>query len=367
MIASALIASLLVTAAPTDIDDPCLPLVAAHKKDDAAICYRERARMSADADAMLARELADLVGTLELREPDKLSSANANVSLGKIELAATSTLAGAYAGVVAVSSVVAATSSSGQGAANGALLLSPVIGGAIGIAAGAGSVVLWREMTEGDANLMRAFIVLGAFNASVFPFNLDVITNTGSFNSGSQASLTFVGMGANILVATAAGAVVAVFTDLDEGVGSVALSTGLWTGVTSLFVANMFNTFKGNEDAGVVLATAAANAGFVAGILLPSVLPMTRAETWAIDVGGGIGLLAGGSLAVFSRAPNPVIGWGTIATGTAAGLVGGFFAARLVPPFLESLPSIVAVRPIVFPDPDDVTRVAVGGALRAVF
>lgn len=336
--------------------DACLALLRAGQREQAQACYAARAARN-DGQAQLARELADLVGALELTPPGDLEPGKPELALGdlvlsgKAELIATSTLVGAYGATLAATSLVAlATGSGASSSLNGLLLLAPVLGGGAGLGLSIAGVLLVDDLSSGDANAVRALMVLGTFNSIMLP--LDWAALGGS--TGDAASVLFLSMGMLALqgAGIASGLGVAAVTDLHEGAGSFAISAGLWSSVLSILAADAFGAFKTSPQAGVFLVTAAANAGFIGGLVGAQWLPMSRAETWAVDVGGGVGLLAGASIAVFTRAPNPLIGYGTMAAGTVLGLGAGFAAARYLPPMLGGLPEIVALAPITIDDVD---------------
>lgn len=64
-----------------------------------------------------------------------------------------------------------------------------------------------------------------------------------------------------------------------------------------------------------------------------------------------MGLLLGASLAFGLRAPNPVLGWGTMAAGVVVGVGAGVALAKLAPPALDAVlgPAEVALVPLVVP------------------
>jgi hypothetical protein len=124
----------------------------------------------------------------------------------------------------------------------------------------------------------------------------------------------------------------------------------MWTSLLAVLVADMFGAFQGDVRGAAPLALLAGNAGFAGGLALAStVLPMSRAETWALDLGGAVGTLASAALAFGLRAPNPMLGYGAMALGCVGGLGAGLATARLVPPALAALPDVVALAPLTVP------------------
>ena len=321
--------------------DACLALARQRKQAEAQACYRAR------GDA-LSLELADVVGKLKLEEPSPFGEL---LLQGKAEMIGVSTLAGAYVAELGALTVLSA----GQGAIDPTLgsafeLLAPVVGGAAGLGGSVSVVLLLPQMTAGDANVIRAATLLGAFDSVVVPLDVSVASN-GAMNQTS----TFAMMGALVVGATAAGAALASATDLPEGAGSMAVSGGLWSSVTAILVADMGQAYKLRPQDAAYLITAAGNLGFVGALAASPFVPLTRAETWGIDVGGGIGLATGASIAVFARAPNPFVGWGTMLAGTVVGVAGGYAAVRFLPSALDALPKLVAVAPLATVDGRSVT------------
>ncbi len=350
--------------APSQALERCLRLVRAGERDAARRCYEEHASGD-DDDARLARDLADLVGALKLPEPALTTPPPAQNDLGalftsgKAELIGVSTLAGGYVAFLGGAAVVAA-SPIGFGGANAAIvLLAPVAGGAAGLGLSTAAALALPGMTSGDANLIRAGMLLGAFNSVVLPLDAALALTGNVLGGGLGSAGQPAAMALTMIAFTGAGAGLAAVTDLPESAGSLAVTTGLWSAVLALLAADMAKSYKQHPEASLWLITAAGDAGFAAGLAAAPFVPVTRAETWAVDVGGGIGLAAGASIAVFARAPNPFLGWGSMLVGTSVGMAAGFAAARYLP---RALPEVVAVAPLASPEPS--TRsVAVGGAL----
>ncbi len=366
----ALVAALVIAQAPDPGEgapspdfSACLALLQAGEREGAQACYAARAA-EVDVDereAALARELADVVSSLRLTVPDEelqvpaplpsnLLDPGTLVSSGKAELVLWTALSGAFAAEMTAWTMLMATNGFGSNAmlVAAAILLSPVGGGLAGLAAGAGAVLALPELSAGDANVARAFLLLGIFDAITLGFSS---ASLGIASVGSGAP-TFAAM---VLVQTLAAGLGAAATllDLPEGAGAAAISGALWGSVLTVLVANMADAFKGDARFAPLTVSLAGNLGFVAGGALAStVLPLSRAETWAVDVGGAVGLLGGAALAFGMRAPNPALGYGTMAIGCAGGMVAGGAAARFVPPLVDSLPELVAVSPLMVPAVD---------------
>lgn len=251
---------------------------------------------------------------------------------GKAELLAATTLSGGALALSVYSGLVRSTESISVDPS--LMLLTPVGGGALGLAAGAAAAFLWPQMTAGDALVIRSSLMLGGFDAIAASVLLDNITTTGREGHVPLAA-------AGILTASGLlGGALAAATDLPEGASALAVSGALWTSVVGLLGTQMFETVKAStqptQDMSVLLLTTA-NIGFAGGMALGTFVPVTRAETWALDAGGAVGFLAGAALAVNGRAPNPFLGWGSMAAGSVVGMGAGFAAARFLPGWLASL------------------------------
>ena len=345
-------------AAPDGVADPlaaCAALLEAGDPEAARACYAAQARDPDAARAALASELADLVGSLELPQPaeELAPPAPAPFDLGllatsgKAELLGASALAGGYAAeLAAITLVVLAQSFSGGGPLAGLLLLAPVGGGIAGLAASTALVLAVPQLGAGDANVLRAFLLLGGFN-SVMSATTLLTYSSGSLGNGAVVPATML---AALGATTGAGVGVAVLLDLPEGAGAAAISGALWTPLLSMLVVNMFEGLKGDSRAALPLIAVTGNLGFAGGMALAStVLPVSRADTWALDLGGAVGVLSGAALALGLRAPNPFLGFGTMAAGCALGMAAGVGAARLVPAAVDALPQVIAVAPLAAP------------------
>ncbi|OGQ17385.1 MAG: hypothetical protein A2138_27290 [Deltaproteobacteria bacterium RBG_16_71_12] len=356
----------------------CLALLEAGDQEGARACYAAHASPAAGEDerqAALARELADVVSTLRLPPPPEQLTAprpanpldvGALVTSGKAELIVWSALSGSFAAELTVwTAIVAVGAVMGTPAiAVGGLLLAPVVGGLAGLGLATTLVLALPGLTAGDANIVRAFLLLGLFDAVTFGVSAAALGVSPGFGNGAPV---VAGMVLAQVAATAIGVGAAAAFDLPEGAGAAAISGALWASVLSVLVVDMFDGFKNGATLVPPMIGLAGNAGFAAGAALAStVLPLSRTDTWAVDVGGAIGLAGGAALAFGLRAPNPVLGYGAMALGCAGGMVAGGAAARLVPPLLQSLPDLVAVTPLAMPAPDAGPS-PVGVAIAGVF
>lgn len=371
---SAVVAGLVLAQAPAG-DEPksrtitpefadCLALLEAGDHEGARACYAAQAAPGAVDDeqrAALARELADVVSTLRLPPaPEQLIAprpanpldVGALVTSGKAELIVWSALSGSFAVEVTGWTVALATSFIGNAPAlvAGGLLLAPVVGGLAGLGLATTLVLALPELTAGDANIARAFLLLGLFDAATLGLSAGSL---GVFQSFGNGAPVLAGMVLVQGAAIAMGVGAAAMLDLPEGAGAAAISGALWASVLSVLVVDMFDGFKTSAALAPPMVGLVGNAGFVAGAALAStVLPLSRTDTWAVDIGGAIGLAGGAALAFGLRAPNPMLGYGAIALGCAGGMAAGGAAARLVPPLVDSLPELVAVAPLAAPGLD---------------
>lgn len=368
----AVLAALLMAQEPAALDpgeaapppglEACLALVEAGEVEAARACYARAASDPAganDQDAALARELADVVSSLKLPEPPEELTAPAPrapgaldvgqlAMSGKAELVVMAALSGGYAAELGVLTLALATSGFGSGspAVVAGLLLAPVAGGVIGLAGATALVLALPQITAGDANVVRAFLLLGAFN-SVMVLLVNQAFPVVTFGNGAPiaaAMLAAQGASAGIGVGVAA------FLDVPEGAGAAAVSGALWTGLLSMLTVNMFEGFKGDSRGAPVLIAFAGNAGFAGALALTStVLPVSRADTWALDIGGAVGVLGGAALSLGLHAPNPFLGYGAMVLGGVGGMAAGVASARLLPGLVDALPEIVAVAPLAVP------------------
>ena len=160
----------------------CLALLEAGDQEGARACYAAHASPAAGEDerqAALARELADVVSTLRLPPPPEQLTAprpanpldvGALVTSGKAELIVWSALSGSFAAELTVwTAIVAVGAVMGTPAiAVGGLLLAPVVGGLAGLGLATTLVLALPGLTAGDANIVRAFLLLGLFDAVTF-------------------------------------------------------------------------------------------------------------------------------------------------------------------------------------------------------
>lgn len=278
---------------------------------------------------------------------------------GKAELLATGTVYGGYLGTLALVDAGFVLFQLLQFPAPwelqpvglGALFLSPIAGGALGLGLGALTYSLWPEMTAGDANLLRSSLWLGAFNSAV----LGILSQ--GYGSRTFPDWWRLG-GASVTTAMLAGALVtpgaatalALLTDLPEAAGPLGLSLGAWSGTLAVLGQLMFDLPLRFEE-GTLLVGAVANAGYAAGLLASPFVPLTRFETWLLDLGAVAGGLLGTALVLGLRAPNPVLGYGGIGVGLVLGAGTGVALGKLVPLGLElvELPTLVAMGPLMLP------------------
>ncbi|MDP2343712.1 MAG: hypothetical protein Q8O67_22325 [Deltaproteobacteria bacterium] len=346
-----LVVTLLALQAPDPAghwQEECRALVDKGALQVAADCYRHAAANAAD-DAQLALALADVLLRLELPEPKKLEQPrqrrpssssswgfpSADFDLGDFalsggaEVAALGFVDGVVVGFVLDAMLVSATGvQNGPGAV--VLLALPFFGGVAGFGAGLTAMLaLDRELSDGDVHLIRAGLIVAPYEAATTALLLVSVTESSS-STPIVAAGALVSMGLTI-GASAAGA--ALF-DVDPSAPSLALSFG-WIGgvVGGLVVAAIDPKLQSQQEIqiGLVATSLGAHAGLAAGFALAPALQVSRPAILLVDAGAVVGLLGGTALAFGMRAPNPALGYGTIATATVIGAAAGVVGAVLVP------------------------------------
>ncbi len=281
------------------------------------------------------------------------------ITSGKAELIATSTLLGGYLATVALVDAGFLITQVGQVSLPGELqplilasfFITPIVGGAGGVALATLATALLPELSAGDANVLRASQFLATFNSAVSGLLVNGYGDRYLLDwwrlRGAASTTAMLAGAAGTL---AGGAAVAAFTDLPEGAGPLGLSLGLWSGTLATLGQLMFELPLRFED-GTLLVGSVVNLGFGAGLLLSPFAPITRFETWLLDLGAVAGGLLGTAIVLGIPAPNPVLGYGGIATGVVLGAAAGVGLGKLVPLGLElvNLPTLVAVGPLVLP------------------
>src|SRR6185437_10697697 len=128
--------------------------------------------------------------------------------------------------------------------------------------------------------------MLGGFDAIMFTIDRQIVaqnqSGNPSFDYTSNNAATVFCDGGIILASTGIGVGVAALTDLPEGAGSLALSSGLWTSVGAVLAVDAFQGLKVHPENSAWLVTATGNIGFVAGLAASPFVDVTRGETWAI-------------------------------------------------------------------------------------
>lgn len=281
------------------------------------------------------------------------------VASGKAELLVTSALFGGYSAELALLSagfflgnhLQLSVPWELQGLVASTVFLAPIAGGAAGLTAAALGVALWPGMTAGDAHLLRTSLFLATFNSAAAGILTNVYGEQGVTDWWRhRGSLTTSAMLGASLGTTALAAALAAVTDLPEGAGPLALSAATWSAVLATLGQLMFD-LPLDLDHGTWLVAGVANASFGTALLASPWLPLTRFETWLLDLGAVAGGLLGTALVLGLPAPNPVLGYGGIATGVVLGAGAGVAVGKLVPLGLDlvRLPSLVAIAPLALP------------------
>ncbi|MFH1811484.1 MAG: hypothetical protein ABIJ09_22275 [Pseudomonadota bacterium] len=332
----------------------------------AARCYREAALTAQRGrDVRVAAALAGVADDIEARQrresqPEETAQAGFGhiVSSGKAELVLWSGLFGIWFGALGEISAATLISQAQLGIAldpftaaallSGALLF-PVATGAAGLALASFASVGVEELSAGDANLIRSALWMGVFDAIAW----GMLSGTASWLTQQQVFLVPGGM--FVLSGLLPGAAIAAATvvDLPEGGVALANSAALWTGV--LATLGYFAVGAQLEFApAVLLVSGAINAMWLGGLVASPWVPLSRPETWALDLGAALGLASSAALAVALNAPNPALGFGSMMAGTviggAVGLSAAYFGRRALEGLeLPQLPEVVAMGPALLP------------------
>jgi hypothetical protein len=382
MIASLMLLSIatsLVLSAPAgapSAEDECLAIARMQGGAAAAECYRAVARTRGDAltdserrtldaliDAALSLELVPAAARNEAagaRVPTVTAPAapvaerfepfdlGALIASGKGELVATSTLAGSAAALLAFVGFAQMTRAQQDPPLVALGILSPLAGGAVGLGASVAGSLFVPSLSPGRAHLIRAFQLLGGFNALMVPTTIATSTSV-SNDLGRAAPL----LSMSILTASTGVGVGLAFLNLPEETGPMAISGGAWGAVLAAIMmgaSDPWDDALGKRLARVILV--GGNGGFVLAGVAAQVFPITRLETWAMDAGGLLGGLAAFAIANQLRAPTPQIGWGSTGLGVVGGLATGLLLARSLPSLVDglALPNLVALGPSLVPD-----------------
>lgn len=309
--------------------DECRALVDRGALDAAADCYGSVAA-SNDEEAELAAALVDVVTRVRLQQeqtPAALEVSGFDIagfaSSGRAEL-----VVGGFVDGAVVGSGAAIALGGRAAATDPAFAVLPLLGGVVG--GGASTALALAPPTwfgPGDVHVMRLASLLAPVEAAT---------------AASLASTVAAGdavVGGSIVVATAAtvgaGAAFAALSDVDPDAPSLAFSFG-WVGGATAFFALSATDYAHDgfgireQQLATVVTALGVNAGVVAGFAVAPALELSRPATLLVDGGAAVGLLGGAALAFAVRAPNPAIGYGTIATSTIVGAGLGVVAASLV-------------------------------------
>lgn len=326
------------TPTPTTPTSPwqteCRTLVDKGDAEVAVDCLRQAGHSDAD-DAALALALADVVARAWLREPVLAQPVRApapGFDLGDFAWSGKAEVAGlGFADGVIVGSLAAAFVGS-TGYNNQSLVLLPFLGGVAGGGAGlAAMIVLGPQLSAGDVHLLRASLIVANYEAINVGIGLATLQASPTVTSGA-ALMAMVGT----VGAAAAGAAL---VDVDPSAPSLALSFG-WVGGTTAVLGLLASDAleqqpqdQRNTQTVLVVSALGSHLGMAAGLGAAPALGLSRTSILLVDAGAVVGLLGGAALAFGFNAPNPLLGYGTIATttvvGAAAGVVGASFAPEV--------------------------------------
>ena len=356
----------------------CEGHLAAQRYRRARFCFERGAALS-PGDASALAPLADAAGRLEgaariSRRRAALTDRVAAFTLsGKPEMIALAAVWGGFvniwfAALLGSARISAAPNLGPTGPELAATVFSPVAGGVVGLAgAGALTIALGDTLTDGDANLLRVALLSGLAHGALA---LVLLPNyLPSANVLSAESLTGgVLLGATVPVAAAG--LVAATTEIPAGASALALSAS-WTSA-ALFALSVLALDVEIDPLTVgVGALAIADLAALATVTAGPWLPIERVETWALDLGAVVGFGLGAALAFGIPAPNPLLGWGTMASGLVVGGALGLGAAKLTTFALDALDTegldfgggpTLSFLPLLAPDLDS-GRVVVGAQI----
>lgn len=353
----------------------CADLLAARQHAEAAECYRlvaARATAAEDirtaaalsrlaADMQSAREEADTTAAQD-EDKAKVSTIKGLLLGGRIELVLWTSLFAGYLGVlgditIALGLMEAGFNFNDATAAVGmsGAILAPVLTAAGGAGAAVAASVFLADMSPGDTALLRSAMWVGAFNSAAMAIGM---AGLGDVVPGAYPPEVYYAptMLVTAIAAPALAIGAASFVDLPDGGVALATSAGLWTG--GLVVAGLaMSRFALPMTPSVAIVAGAANLAFLGTLVASPWLPVSRVDTWALDLGAAVGLGAGAALSIGLRAPNPVLGFGTMALSAAIGGAGGFAASFFGRQILDGielpqLPELIAAAPVIEPSPD---------------
>ena len=324
--------------------DECRTLVDKGALEIAADCYRHAA--AADADAALALALADVLTRVQLREPmveqptsrppPSFSStftlrdfgAERFVISGRAEVVVLGVVDGVGVGI---GMAVMAVSTLGSSAAALALAL-PLFGAVGGFGSGlTAMLVLDEHLSDGDVHLIRAGLVVAAFEGVTTAMFLVTAGMTSSFLIPIVAGASLTAFA--LTVGTTAAA--ASLFDVDPSAPSLGLSFGWIGGVVGLLAAravDVRSTPQQHAQLALLATSLGVHVGLAGGLALAPALGASRGGILLVDAGAVVGLLGGSALAFGLKAPNPLLGYGSIATGTLVGAAVGVVGAALLGP-----------------------------------
>ena len=337
----ALLAGQSAQPAPTDHDE-CRALVDKGALGVAEDCYRHAAAV--DDDAALALALAEVLARVRLRQPAFAqpthrppSTSLSAVDLtqfalsGRAEVVGLSFLDGIGVGI-ALAGIATSSIPNNAGAVVVGLGL-PLLGGVVGFGAGLSALLtLDGRLSEGDVHLIRGGLVVAVYEGT----SAALLAATLSSSSPPSARLVVPSAGLVALGLSVGGvAVAAAFFDVDPSAPSLGLSFGWVGGVLGFLIVKAVDprglSAQQASQLPMLATSLGVHAGLVTGLAAAPALGLSRPAMLLIDGGGLVGLLGGSALAFGLNAPNPLLGYGTIATATVLGAAVGVVGAVLVP------------------------------------
>jgi hypothetical protein len=365
--------------------DPCRPLVEAGDRAAAIRCLKERPAKD-DADARRLAEQILVLESLESGTPKvpRLTLQSFLLS-GRPEFVLGSAMSGAVLAplVIAHGAFLANSAVGGRwpiqqwqvptpiiSLASSGLILSPLVGGTLGLVGGALLVLTPRLLTDGDSDFLRSALLMSAFNLALsWTYGTYFPRPPWERYLGfvhAPTLYTGIALASFITPVVGAGALAAV-VDMPAGGGAAGLTAGALAAVLSLLVLGAVDVVV-DPWVPIALVGASAHVAYVSTVGVSFLYPFHRMKTWLVDIGALAGFLASTALVLGIPAGNPVAGYGGMAVGMMSGALGGVLVSELVPFVVDALPSLdeaVSV-PLMLPSLDG-RSVGVGMAIASPF
>src|SRR5688572_14634793 len=188
------------------------------------------------------------------------------------------------------------------------------VGGFAGASLGAGlSILGFRKIRSGQASAINSGTAWGIWNGIA----LLVVTEPNERVGPGMIS----GM---MLAGTALGTGAALFFEPRNGAVSFANSTGIWLGVSALWI--MIAAKADFEETIIPVEMAVTNVGLLLGAIISPFFEISRGRVLLIDAGGIVGMLLGVGITALINNEFPSAILGTLsAIGTVGGVIGTYF------------------------------------------